>query len=128
MAASQISLDEFNVSEIDSLPRGLPARGKPSIANEIHEQLLASKTRMLRIEADSQKLRRLYGTLVQWRTRHQDVGLELRIRDGALYVWLSTARAATLLTDRPESVTVENAGPPKDPARTQRRSRLAVLP
>lgn len=93
MATTANALDKFNIADIDEVPHEVRASTRTSVATNLYDRLIKSKTGTVKIEprdGEEATLRRLYATLVQWRTRNKDKGLGIRMFKGALYLWIDS--------------------------------------
>lgn len=86
----------FIIEDIDEFPEDRPRRR--NWITDLLDRLESSATGKVRMMDDNQAdLDRRYKTLIQWRSRHKDLGLRVRKRGEIVYVWLpgETSDSAT---------------------------------
>lgn len=75
--------------EIDQLPEFTGRRGpRDSDSYRAYQSAASSKTGKIRVDGTSEELTRFYRSMVQWRNRHKETGVQVRKDAGAVYVWI----------------------------------------
>lgn len=75
--------------EIDQLPEFTGRRGpRDSDSYRAYQAAAQSKTGKIRVEGTADEMTRFYRSMVQWRNRHKETGVQVRKDAGAVYVWI----------------------------------------
>lgn len=79
----------INFVEIDQLPEFTGRRGpRDSDSYRAYQAAAQAKTSKIRVDGTPEELARFYRSMVQWRNRHRDTGVQVRKDGAAVYVWI----------------------------------------
>lgn len=80
---------EIRFVEIESLPEFTGRRGpRDSDSYRAYQAAAQAKTSKIRVDGTPDELARFYRSMVQWRNRHKDTGVQVRKDGPAVFVWI----------------------------------------
>lgn len=84
----------INVKEIQKIPEeAFQRRTRSSVCTDTIEAIKNSKSQRAEITGGTQEeLDKFYKTLIQWRSRHKDEGVQFRKTRDSLYIWIGEAK------------------------------------
>jgi hypothetical protein len=78
--------------EIEALPEFSGRRGpRDSDSYRAYQAAAQARTSKVRVDGTPDELARFYRSMVQWRNRHKDTGVQVRKDGAAVYVWIEQA-------------------------------------
>lgn len=92
---------EIRFVEIEALPEFTGRRGpRDSDSFRAYQAAAQAKTSKVRVDGTPDELARFYRSMVQWRNRHRDTGVQVRKSGPAVYVWIEEPTDASASAGR----------------------------
>jgi len=92
---------EIRFVEIEALPEFTGRRGpRDSDSYRAYQAAAQASTSKIRVDGTPDELARFYRSMVQWRNRHKDTGVQVRKDGPAVYVWIEQLEAGAATASR----------------------------